>query len=150
LDVSAVIPLLGPHSPRRSFADVAQSLACDAEAQALLTHMRLAGLACRSARKAPPIEACTLIDAGVTENAQANRVAMEMLMRSLPQAIGRMPVFHAPGASELSFDEAWLLQLVQALRAEDAASCGFLLRSRVPVYARRGLIFLINAALPRV
>jgi len=113
------------------------------EGVALINRLRLVGLRCRAARKAPPIEACRLI----AEDDGGAPPALEMLMRSLPQALGRAPVLFAPGTAELSFDEAWLLQLIAALRAGDVSSVAFLLRSRVALHARRGLVFLMNAAL---
>lgn len=115
----------------------------DEAAFRLINGLRLVGLRCRAGRRAPPIEACRLI----AEPDASRDTARDVLMRSLPQALGRMPVLFAPGTHELSFDEAWLLQLVSALRDDDADSATFLLRSRVPAHARRGLVFLLHAAL---
>jgi hypothetical protein len=142
--MAAVVSLRPATPDAPSVPTVLPPLKGDEAALGLINELRLVGLRCRSARKAPPIEACQLI-----ADPEASRaVTLDMLMRSLPQALGRPPVLFAPGTVELSFDEAWLLQLVAALRAEDADSAAFLLRSRVPAYARRGLVFLLNTALP--
>jgi hypothetical protein len=73
-------------------------------------------------------------------------VHAEMLVRTLPQALGRMPRFHRPGVEEISFDEAWLLRAFEAIDAGDTDTLDFLLRSRVAAPARRNLFFLIANA----
>lgn len=112
-----------------------------ASASPLLNQLRWVGLRCRSARRAPPIEACQLIS-----GERSGEAALHLLMRSLPQALGHMPRFFAPGVTSVSGDEAWLLAMFGALARGDTDSSAFLLRSRVPAPKRRGLMFLLRAA----
>ncbi|MFY9239539.1 MAG: hypothetical protein WAO78_11835 [Roseovarius sp.] len=109
---------------------------------ALINHLRVVGLRCRAAREGAPLESCALIGA---RDAAARAVHAETLMRALPNALGRAPVLYRPGSVELSFDEAWILQLAHSLAACDMPSAEFLLRSRVPLHARRGLSFLLRS-----
>ena len=53
--------------------------------------------------------------------------------------------FYAPGVRTVSFDEAWLMRLVQSSAGPDSDSFAFLIRSRVPHVARRNLAFLIHS-----
>ena len=106
----------------------------------LLSHLRWVALGCRAAARVDLFKACATLalDRDVARQAHA-----EVLMRSLPQALGRLPVFYRPGVADTSFDEDWLLRIVDRHRASDAGSVAFLLRSRVPDHARRNLGFLI-------
>ena len=70
--------------------------------------------------------------------------ASDLLVRCLAQALGRRPILYREGEAEMSFDEAWLMTLARCLREGDTASVAFLLRSRVPVHARRNLVFLLR------
>lgn len=53
------------------------------------------------------------------------------LVTALPRALGRAPRFFAPGTQSLSFDEAWLLALHDAVNRSDADSYTFLLQTRM-------------------
>lgn len=85
--------------------------------------------------------ACAQIAPEVEEIGDASITA---LLRCLGQALGHQPVFHRVDALEVSFDEAWLIQLLDRLAAGDASSAGFLLMRRVPLAYRRPLIVLLN------
>lgn len=108
----------------------------------LINHLRVIGLRCRAARRAAPLESCALIGA---RDEAARSLHAETLMRALPHALGQAPVLYKPGSALLSFDEAWILALARALKRDDMPSATFLLRSRVPAHARRGLAFLLRS-----
>ena len=57
--------------------------------------------------------------------------ALDLLLQDLPKAIGRRLRFFEPGAAELSFDEAWLLGVIEAIRAGDSDRYRFALLSRM-------------------
>ncbi|MEM9147396.1 MAG: hypothetical protein AAGC57_14490 [Pseudomonadota bacterium] len=56
---------------------------------------------------------------------------LSLLLKLMPMAFGRRVVFHRPGASDTTFDEAWLLRLIESVRNGDEASATFALCSRV-------------------
>ena len=113
-----------------------------AEARARLNRLRLVTLSCRSSARTDLFEACAMlsIDPWVAQTAHA-----EALVKCLPQVIGRQLKFFRPGTEEVSFDEAWLIALTEAVVRDDDDSFLFLLRSRVPQHARRSVGFLIRA-----
>ena len=49
----------------------------------------------------------------------------------LPSALGRKPVFFQPSSTEISFDEAWLLNLFDAVKKQDHDRYCFAMRSRM-------------------
>jgi len=108
----------------------------------LVNHLRVIGLRCRAAPQAAPLESCALI--GARDDA-ARAAHAETLMRALPHALGHAPVLYRPGSTALSFDEAWIMELARSLSRGDMPSAEFLLRSRVPLHARRGLSFLLRS-----
>ncbi len=114
----------------------------DEQAKALLNHLRMIGLRCRTRARTDLFHACAALshDSTVARTAYA-----EVLMRCLSQALGRQAILHRPGEAEVSFDEAWLVRLARALNSGDTASATFLLHSRVPTHARRNLVFLLQA-----
>ncbi|MEM7496477.1 MAG: hypothetical protein AAF371_00630 [Pseudomonadota bacterium] len=57
--------------------------------------------------------------------------ALPLLLKLLPAALGRRVVFHRPGARETTFDEDWLLRLMDTIRRGDENSATFALASRV-------------------
>lgn len=114
----------------------------DPRAWALLNHLRLIALQCRSAARADLFEACAVLshDRSIARAAHA-----ETLMKCLSQATGNRPRMLRPGSEEVSFDEAWLARLATASLDEDHDSFRFLLQSRVPKSAQRNVAFLIHA-----
>ncbi|MEL7105188.1 MAG: hypothetical protein AAGM21_04660 [Pseudomonadota bacterium] len=105
-----------------------------------LSHLRVAGLACRAAPRRELFTACALLQVERTRHAGAYATA---LVQGLPEALGTRPVFLAPGEAKRSFDEAWLLRAMAAHRAGDRASFDFLIRSRITVHAHRSIGYLI-------
>ena len=125
------------HLPGLPKADPAPVAPASAPA---LSHLRVAGLACRTAVRSELFKACALLQIERTRHADAFAAA---LVRGLPEALGQRPVFLAPGEAEISFDEAWLLRAMAAHRSRDRASFDFLIRSRIVPAARRQIGFLI-------
>ena len=107
-----------------------------------LNYVRLVALDCRAAARADLFHACAVLsqDQGVAKHAFA-----ETLAKCLPQVLGCKPVLYAPGICEMSFDEAWLVRLIQSSIRKDFDSFSFLIRSRVPYIAQRNLAFLIHS-----
>ncbi|MGR3467797.1 MAG: hypothetical protein ACU0CI_07935 [Shimia sp.] len=109
------------------------------DSRGLLNSLRLVALRCRCMRQQNLFEACAMLSG---ETGTAKEAHAVVLLRCLPQAIDKQPVFFRPGVEELSFDEAWLLRLIEAARKNDETSFAFLLNSRVIPSARRNVTFL--------
>lgn len=124
-------------------ASTAPSLTPDArrEAPTLLNFLRFTALSCRAKPRTDLFHACALLHVSRSRSLEAHA---EALMRCLNDAVGKNLRFHAPGTAEMSFDEAWLVQLSDALLRDDDASASFLLRSRVLPEHRRLVGFLIG------
>ena len=107
----------------------------------LLDHLRHAARDVRCKSYVDLFGACAALSGN---HKVASSAAADVLMRCLSQALGRRPVLYRRGESEMSFDEKWLVALADALRNQDQASATFLLHSRVPIHARRNVVFLLN------
>lgn len=125
------------------FAHVAPAPKCESPpwVTPLLTRIRLSALHCRVAARTDLFEACAVLS---MDRETARTAHIEVLTRCLIQALGRRPVFYRPGVSEISFDEAWLMRLVETAANDDLASFTFLIRSRVLKPARRNLSLLVD------
>ncbi|MBS1302708.1 hypothetical protein [Loktanella sp. SALINAS62] len=91
----------------------------------LLTLIRMSALDCRVAARASAT-ACATIDPTASSN-----VFAAQLVKILPQVLERRPVIWRPGTRGATFDEEWLLAVVDAVRRGDVDSERFLLRRRV-------------------
>lgn len=111
------------------------------EATPLLDHLRRAAREARCKSYTDLFGACAALSGN---RAIARHAATDVLMRCLSQALGRRPVLLREGEAETSADEAWLMALARALKADDTGSATFLLYSRVPAPQRRNLIFLLK------
>ncbi len=109
---------------------------------AIINHLRMVALRCRSAARVDLDQACALL---LADPADAQMRHAETLMRGFRQAVEKRPIFHRPGSSELSFDEAWLARLFDAIEREDDDSFRFLIQSRVSRWRQRNLAFLVRA-----
>ena len=107
-----------------------------------VNYLRLVALDCRSAARTDFYQACAVL---AQDKTAARRAYAETLVKCLPQALGARPVFYAPGEGEYSFDEAWLMRLIQSATGQDLDSFAFLIKSRVPPVAQRNLAFLVHA-----
>ncbi|MBR3369247.1 MAG: hypothetical protein IKG52_01305 [Rhodobacteraceae bacterium] len=101
---------------------------------AALTLLRVLMRQCRAKARLEPFEACALLQNAPHEGAQPYADA---LLRVLVQGLSHGPVIHRAGAQERSFDESWLLALMDAISRDDRASTAFLLRARLPLHLRR-------------
>jgi hypothetical protein len=108
---------------------------------ALLKHLRHVARASRCKGYIDLFGACAALSGNRDIAASA---ASEVLMRCLSQALGRRPLLYREGERETSFDENWLMALARSLQSDDTASATFLLNSRVPIHARRKLVFLLR------
>jgi hypothetical protein len=127
---------MAPSLPR---PPVDQVDALDPRSRFWLGLLRVGALECRSARRLALWEACAGL--GGQDAAECARA----LVRTLPEGLGRRLAIRRPGEARLSFDEAWLLSLLDASARGDAASTAFLLRSRASSPCRRGLARLASA-----
>ncbi|KAA9006097.1 hypothetical protein [Histidinibacterium aquaticum] len=105
----------------------------------LLGRLRMTGMRCRAAARSDLFDTC----AALGSDREAGSAAFaEALMRSLDQVPGRRWVLYRPGSRDVSFDERWLLALIDALRRGDEDSATFLIRRRIAHADRRPLGFL--------
>lgn len=81
----------------------------------------------------PPKALATLRDSGRRARLYGvgSQDPMVALLARFPDALGRRLVFFEPSSSELSFDEAWLLNLFDAVRQNDHDRYCFAMRSRM-------------------
>jgi len=107
----------------------------------VLNRLRQVAMSCRVAPRTDLFKACALLSA---QKALARDAHARALTRCLQQATGVRPVFFIPGEDELSFDEAWILQGVRAVRRSDDDSFAFLITSRIPQKHRRSISFLLR------
>lgn len=110
-------------------------------AMAYLNHLRFLAMACRAKPRFELFEACALLQ---TDRSASRDAYAEALMRCLNEALGKPARLHRPGTEELTFDEKWLLQMGLACGRGDAASCQFLLSSRIARENRRLVGFLVS------
>ena len=111
------------------------------EAWAFLNHLRFVAMACRVKPRTDLFEACALLKVERSESRDAHA---EALMRCLSEAFGKPARLFAPGTSEQTFDEQWLMRLGIACGRGDEDSARFLLNSRVAFENRRLVRFLIG------
>lgn len=96
------------------------------------------------ARHRPRLDPFRACDCLVADPLAEDRAFAQALLRTLPEAFGRRPVFHRPDAAGLSFDERWLLRAIDRVRVGDRSSLAFLVRSRVAAPYRGAVTFLID------
>ncbi|WP_208353858.1 hypothetical protein [Pseudaestuariivita rosea] len=108
----------------------------------ILNHLRFVAAKCRVAARTDLFQACAMLS---VDKQTARDTHAHVLMRCLAQAIGKRPVLHAPGTAEVSFDESWLMRLIETAAGQDDDSFQFLLRSRVPAHARRNVAGLVRS-----
>ncbi len=106
-----------------------------------LNHVRFVALGCRAKGRTDIFKACALLS---MDKSQSIRAHAEALVQCLNEALAKRPVLFRPGTEELSFDEAWLVQLAAALRRDDEDSVRFLLQSRVVPEHHRHIRFLLT------
>lgn len=114
--------------------------ASDVPLPALLNKLRFLSASCRAAARLDLSEACAMLAPDRETAAEAYAMA---LMRTLSQALGHRPVIRAPGA-EPSFDELWLMRLIERAHACDDDSISFLIMRRIPPNTRHTFLPIIN------
>lgn len=119
------------------FSEKAHDLRPQPVDRATLSLIRFAARACRASARLDLERACAIIDA-------TPDTALHALISALPDAL-RQP-FRVYGLHEvdLTFDERWLLSVIDAMRRNDMDSVWFLVTRRVPLHSRRWLIVLLR------
>lgn len=116
--------------------------------RALVERLRACARAAQLAAPMDPFHACALIAPPAGREAHVYGVA---LMRTLGRALDRRLAFHQRGAAVATIGERWLLSLLRAIEAGDAASAMFLAARWVRRTDRRAILFLAQrlvSALP--
>ena len=111
------------------------------ETKGFLNLLRFTSMNCRAKPRAHLFEACALLQNDRTASREAHA---EALMRCLNEALGKPAKLYAPGVADVTFDEAWLMQLGLATARQDEPSICFLLSSRVAREHRRLVRFLVT------
>jgi len=117
------------------------NIAFHPEAWAFLNHLRFVAMECRVKPRTDLFEACALLK---VERSASRDAHAEALMRCLSEAFGKPARLFAPGTTEQTFDEQWLMRLGMACGQSDEDSVRFLLSSRVAFENRRLVRFLIG------
>lgn len=95
----------------------------------------------------PRLETLRMLAQGRTErDMRQSTDPLHVLLEHMGAALGRDMVFEAPGRAARSFDERWLMALLQAADRGDAASYRFLLRARLAADAASGIHFALTQA----
>ena len=92
----------------------------------------------------PPLryfKACQLISLDID---LLSSEMLEIFIRSLPEAFGRQIVIHKPGTKQLSWDEKWLLSIIEVVSRADYDSVHFLIRSAVKRKHRREFLTIAH------
>ncbi len=108
----------------------------------VINHLRMVALQCRALPQQNMVHACAML---ALDGGEAMQAHARVLMRSLPQAMNKRPILRAPGNTDYSFDETWLMGLIEALERDDDDSFVFLIKSRIDPIAQRNMAFLIRA-----
>lgn len=111
------------------------------EALAFLNHLRFVAMECRVKPRTDLFEACALLK---VERSASRDAHAEALMRCLGETFGKPARLFAPGTTEQTFDEQWLMRVGIACGQGDEDSTRFLLSSRVAFENRRLVRFLIG------
>lgn len=135
-----MMPLRLPVSPDAELTQ-AEPAPFGPEEMNFLNHLRMVALSCRVKRRSDIFQACALIS---TDPQSTREAHVEALMRCLSEAMNRRPVMLRTGSAEVSFDEAWLIQLAKSLARGDTDSTAFLVGSRVVPAHRRNIRFLVG------
>ncbi len=118
-----------------------QAPGLSADESRFVNFLRFVSMGCRAKPRAELFEACALLQGSPSATQEAYA---EALMRCLNEALGKSACLRSPGTAELSFDEAWLLQLGRSCARGDGASQQFLLSARVARSNRRLICFLMH------
>lgn len=135
--MSLVQPLFAPLGQPQNVQQVGTR-----QSIAVVNHLRLVALQCRALPQQDMVHACAML---ALDGGEALQAHARVLMRSLPQAMHNRPILRGPGVTDYSFDESWLMGMVEALERGDDDSFVFLVKSRIHPHAQRNMAFLIRA-----
>jgi hypothetical protein len=106
-----------------------------------LERARACALEVRAYPRLDILRACQLISLDID---LLSSEMLEIFIRSLPQAFGRQIIIHRPGAEQLSWDEKWLLSIIEAVSRADYDSVHFLIESVVKQKHRREFLTIAH------
>ncbi|MFT6091670.1 hypothetical protein [Sulfitobacter sp.] len=109
--------------------------------RAVLNNLRLAAMGCRVAARTDLFEACALL---TLDGEDAKRTFVETFIKCLPGATQKQITWFAPGATELSFDESWVMRCLFCIWDGNASNLSFLLKSRIADADRRYIGYLLG------
>ena len=107
----------------------------------LLERARACAMEVRAYPRLDILKACQLISLDID---LLSSEMLEIFIRSLPAAFGRQVVIHNPGTKQLSWDEKWLLSIIEAVSRADYDSVHFLIRSAVKQKHRREFLTIAH------
>lgn len=107
----------------------------------VLDEVREAASRCEAQPRIELFHACAMLS---DDRNRSRRAFRDALLRTLAEGLDRRPVFYRPRSRELSFDERWLMALIDAVERGDADSLAFLTASRLRPHARRQVLFLVG------
>lgn len=109
--------------------------------RAVLNNLRLAAMGCRVAARTDLFEACALL---TLDGEDAKRTFVETFIKCLPGATQKQITWFAPGATEQSFDESWVMRCLFCISDGNASNLSFLLKSRIADADRRYIGYLLG------
>jgi hypothetical protein len=114
---------------------------CPAAERATLDFLRTCYQTCRTKPRHDLFVACDLL---TCDRHVATKSYAETILRTLSQTLGRRPIILRPGDVVVTFDESWLLALLNACGNENRDNIAFLANSRVKPLYRPNLLYLIS------
>ena len=114
---------------------------CPAAERATLDFLRTSYQTCRTKPRHDIFAACDLL---TCDRHVATTTYAEAVLRTLPQTLGRRPMILRPGDVVVTFDESWLLALLNACGNENRDNIAFLANSRVKPRYRPNLLYLMT------
>ncbi|MEM9735871.1 MAG: hypothetical protein AAF908_04630 [Pseudomonadota bacterium] len=108
-----------------------------------LDRIRHCAMTCRLAPRGDENALCDLMRTGAVGGREAH---LKALLRLLPIALDRRTVFHRPGTADVTFDEAWLMRLLESVRSGEPHNLIFGLASRLPRHFHGPILFLATGA----
>lgn len=106
-----------------------------------LNKLRFLSSQCRASARLDLFQACKVLD---QDAAVASDSYARVLVRVIGQALDKPMEFMAVGSSVTTFDEDWLLRILDCLARDDIDSYLFLLIRRVPETKRNSLDLLLK------
>lgn len=121
--------------------DLPHTSAAPAPRRDLLDEVREAAARCQAQPRIELFQACAMLS---DDRNRSRMTFRDALLRTLAEGLDRRPVFYRPRSRDLSFDERWLMALIEAVERGDGDSLAFLTASRLKPHARRQVAFLVG------